>query len=309
MKLPFRRLFSGERLPLSRALLWIFMSTLIVSGSTTIGILYLEHVKELRSQNPQYRVLAIIQSSPEKETLQTVYLAELLHLSIDQPMNLYRFDSREAVNKLLACPLIKEATIKKIKPGMLYIDYTMRKPIAYLGDYQNAAVDKDGFLFPFKPFFTPKKIPEIYLGTNQPGELALEEFNWGSCIKDERFDLALSLYEHLEAEGYASSSIIKKIDVSKAYEPSYGQRQIILVLENQVEREVNGQSYFYSFPRILRLDPEKYVDGLARWRVLFHYLQKNELETPLNEMKLVMSGPEKVIDLRLPDLAYITTSR
>jgi len=306
MKRIYKRLFSGERLSLGRAILWIVMSTLLISGSTTLGILYIQHIKALRTQDDTYRVIAIIQSSPEKETLQTVYLTELLNLSVDRPMNLYRFDAKEAVQKLLASPLIKQAAVKKIKPGMLFIDYTMRKPIAYLGDYQNAAVDIEGVVFPFKPFFTPKTLPEIYLGLNQLSlEEPFEEITWGSTITDKRFELALTLYRYLIEEGYGATAVIHQIDVSKAHEPSYGKRQIVLVMEDQLEKEFNGQSYFFSFPRLIRLNPENYVQGLIQCRTLLNYLQEQELSASFDANTQFVKAKPKVIDLRIPQLAYI----
>ena len=85
-------------------------------------------------------------------------------------------------------PLIKKASIKKIPPGTLYIEYQMRVPLAYLGDYTNTALDEEGYLFPFSPFFTPKKLPIIYLGLQQ------DDAQWGMTLKqDQRLQLAFDL--------------------------------------------------------------------------------------------------------------------
>src|SRR5262245_27517132 len=137
-----------SQLPLRRALLWIAVITCLVSGSTGAGIWYYLHVKKIRMQDDAYRIIAIVQSGPQKETLRTVYLAELLSLSVDQPTNLYQFHLETAKKKLSASPLIKSAEIKKMKPGTLLIEYTSRAPVAFLGDFTNTALDDEGFLIP-----------------------------------------------------------------------------------------------------------------------------------------------------------------
>ncbi len=42
----------------------------------------------------------------------------------------------------------------------------MRTPYAYIGEFANTAIDKEGYLFPFRPFFTPKNLPILYIGLN-----------------------------------------------------------------------------------------------------------------------------------------------
>src|ERR1700689_1658596 len=78
--------------------------------------------------NEKYRVVSIVQTGPEKEALKTPYLAELLGTSADQAVSLYSIDCREAAKKLLSSPLTKSASVKRIPPGTIYIDYELRKP-------------------------------------------------------------------------------------------------------------------------------------------------------------------------------------
>jgi len=264
---------SPDKMPYNRAVMWILLSTLLVSGSALMATLYYMHVKELRLQNNQYRIVAIVQNCQNSEALKTSYLAQLLDLSLDKPINLYQFDNEEGVAKLLACPLIKTAGIQKIRPGALYIQYLVRTPLAYLGDYSNTAIDTEGFLIPFQPFFTPKKLPTIYLGC---------EGEWGkSLAQDQRLQLAFTLLKKLEIEDF-DHFYVKQIDVTDAFSDSFGKRQIVVTLASLS----NNKSY------LLRLNSDEYEQSLAN----FHALKDRFRDR---------TSPFTIIDLRIPQLAFI----
>ncbi|MBS4168508.1 hypothetical protein [Parachlamydia sp. AcF125] len=292
--------YSPPKIPLSQAIVWILLSTVLVSGSVGMGILYYLHLRDLRTRDDQYNISAIVQTTSHTDALKTVFLAELLDLSIDRPTNLYRFNIEEAKRKLQACSLIKKAEIKKIKPSAIWIDYSMRQPIAFLGDFTNTALDENGFLFPFKPFFTPKKLPEIFLGN-------LKEFQkvWGSRLKGEHIKLALSLFNLVTKKCCSESMFIRKIDVSKAYAQSHGQRQIVLVFEELLERKINGKWTLCVFPRLVRLNTEQFHQGLANYLALRAFLNKQAGQLSVTEEMNQVRGNEVMVDLRIPHLAYI----
>ena len=87
---------------------------MLISGSAALCLLYYQHISAQSAQDDRYEIIAIVQTCPQNETLKGVYLAELLNLSVDQPTNLFRFKTKEAVRKLLQCPMIKNASVKKI---------------------------------------------------------------------------------------------------------------------------------------------------------------------------------------------------
>lgn len=289
-----------EKLSYGRTLLWIFLLTVFVSGSGFMGWLYYLHLRELRLHDEQYKIVAIVQTTPQQDGLKTIYLAELLQLSIDQPTNLYAFDSTQAVQKLLKSPLIKEAKVQKIRPGTLYIHYQMRNPIAYLADYTNTALDAEGILFPFTPFFTPKKLPKIYLGLDQI------ENTWGSSIlEDERTRVAIHVLNKVLADPHFRDLHLKQIDVSKAFSESYGQRQIILIVEKHVEQVKQGRRILAIKPYILRLDADKYLVNLIYLRQIKEYLDQEPLSIPDLAKGTVIKLKPAIIDLRIPKLAFI----
>jgi hypothetical protein len=276
--------------PLSKALLVIFLSTLMVSGSATVGWLYYLHFIGSRSEVEDYNIQAIIQTGPERESLKSVYLAELLGLSVDRPVNLYRFDTNSAEESLVRSPVIKTAKVSVQLPGTVYVDYTVRTPIAYVYDYENAAIDSEGVVFPLSPFFTPKKLTNIYLGTQ-------EEISWGAELKNEGVVLSLSLLKIFSQDRYKEAFDVKRIDVSNAFSESYGQRQIVLILEDRLSESQNGNS------RILRMSTRSYERELDNYLVLQDYLLEKE-EADKGEEELGQSPP-MIVDLRIPRLAFL----
>lgn len=261
-----------------KAWFWIALSTLLISGPATIGCwYYLNRASQL--DDDQYRIIAIVQTTADKEVLKTVYLAELLYLSVDCPTNLHRFNAEEARQRLLNSVVIKEASIKKVLPGTIYVDYTMRKPIAYLEDYTNTAIDEEGVLFPVSPFFTPKNLPKIRLGINEVNHNV-----WGTCYRNHRaFQCVLELLKkNWQDEGLS----IKFIDVSRTTLPSYGKREMILAFEKGGGNPLEPVCF-------LRLNANDYTKGLVSYRNLIEHLKERKAA---------------IIDLRIPNLALVDLS-
>lgn len=295
------------KIPLNKALGWILISVLLILGSTTLGVLYFQFIKESHGSDDAYRIVAIVQTTPDQVSLKNAYLAELLDLSVDQSTNLYRFNSSEARRKLLSSPLIKEANVKRIKPGTVYVDYILRKPVAFLADFSNTAVDIEGAPFPFYPFFTPKRLPEIYLGSSLPENISLESC-WRKPLQTKEMALALEVLSYIAKNKGAEMAHVRRIDVSRAYASSCGQRQIVLNLEEQVEIENKGRTALFAFPYILRLNCDNYQQSLANFHVIHDHLMQQELKWPADDIKGLVKQPTRIIDLRLPHLAYMATS-
>jgi len=261
--------------------------------------LWKKHRNE-RLLSEKYRIASIIQTGPEKEALQTAYLAELLGLSLDQPTQLYAINLKKAEKKLLASPLISHAKIKRYPPETLYIDYEVRRPICWLADYKNTAVDREGSLFPMAPFFSPKHLPEIYLG--------LPPFtSWK--IKGQALDLALEILQFLETTPWKEGLRIKRIDVSNAFMPSLGQREVVLFTEEELfipqAGPVRGEVVF-TFPKILRLAPKDYTQQLGNFFTLRRTMME-DYSRQLFALKPTTGGryAPRIIDLRIPQLAFV----
>ena len=250
------------------------LSILLISGTSSIALFVYQHLRQKQRHDAAFTIVAVVQTSPESEGLKTVYLTELLDLSIDHPKNLYEFSITEAEQKILRSPLIKEVKVRKIRPGTIHVDYLLRKPIAFLADYTNTAIDKEGFLFPFKPFFTPKKLPEIYIG-------GLVDSPWGKQLQNAKLQLAFELLELAERTCCDASSSLVRIDLAQLDDPSAGRAQIVMIFEER------------NFTHTLRLTPRNYLQELANYRTLRTYMREKQ------------NFKNSIIDLRLSNLAFI----
>lgn len=281
----------GHRtVPLRRAVLLIALSVILVVAVLIGGLFYYQTIQSRRLTDPGYHLFSIVQTGPEKEALPTAFLAELLQLSVDQPVNLYAFDCATARRRLLAMPIIQTAQVKTFIPGTVYIDYTTRKPVAYLRDYSNTAIDAEGVLIPCDPFFTPKKIPTIYLGLP-----ALERV-WGTQVKDAKLDLAFALCNLTDAH---------LIDVSQAKSSSLGQRQIVLKLEERFEYDEQGVTKLFLQPVLLRLNPLCYQEALADYQLLRNHLRAQTHKRASAYSESLVTLPELTVDMRVAQLAYL----
>lgn len=288
-----------KKLTLLQSLLWIFFSAIAVNALAYTGIKGVLFWKKVRGIDHRVPIRAIVQTGPQKEAIKTAYLAEVLGLSEDKPVLSSDFDVKEAEKKLAASPVISEAEVKIQEPGILYIDYTTRQPIAFLLDYENIALDNEGYPFPVAPFFTPKKLPEIYLGME-------EELQWNQPITGEKIELAFALLEIINGPIVGDLFNVKRIDVSNAFEMSYGRREIVLFAQDEVYNVYKGKEVRFVIPRILRLPTKKYAQELGNYlKFREQRLEKEKHELVAKEGQTVVLCPTVTIDLRIPQLAFI----
>jgi hypothetical protein len=278
-----------------QSLFCLIGSTCLTLAVSLIGysIWRSQRIERLCSEN--YRIHAIIQTGPEKEALKTAYLAELLGLAADKPTQLYALNLKEAESKLLSSPLIKSAKIKRMPPSTLYIDYEVRKPVAWLADFKNMAVDQEGYLFPVDPFFTPKRLPEIYLGL-------VADSGWK--INGPYFDLALEILQFLKTAPWKEGLRIERIDVSNAFAPSLGKREVVVFTEEDLSVRRESGEIVCVFPKILRLAPKEYAQQLNN----FFALRRTMMEDYRRQIASLQEGGRfapRIIDLRIPQLAFV----
>lgn len=284
-------------IPFKKAMIRILVYTLFISGSAAFAVLYYFHIKEIQLHDERFTISALSQAGP----LSSEYFAELFNLSVDRPTNLYHFNVEDAKKKLLASPIIKSAEIDKIKPATLSIEYTLRRPIAYLNDFSNTAIDVEGFLVPVEPFFSKVEMPEITIG-----DLG-SQIKWGEQLRFTRFTKAMDLISLFSEEEEENRIFLKKIDVSKAESPSCGVREIVVVLEEHSFREYEGRTYEYIFPRILRLNPDNIHEQLSNYKILREHLLNQEISKLFEPTESSITAQTTIIDLRIPQLAFLSS--
>ncbi|MCH9627426.1 MAG: hypothetical protein S4CHLAM2_10660 [Chlamydiales bacterium] len=232
----FKFLNPGPRYSWKKVVLLIALSTFCLTGGTVGAYLFYRYTQHLHATNASSVVQAVVQATADYTPLQTAYLAEVLELSQDKPVYLSQFEIDEAHERLKATHLIRHALIKKIKPNILYIEYDVRKPLAFLGDYSNTIMDEEGVFVPYLPFYSPRLLPEIYLGAQAPPN------PWGESMESKYVEWAHAILARFE------SGVLKRIDFSQCESPSSGTRQIVLTLEEGT---------------LLRLTPKNYAQELT----------------------------------------------
>jgi hypothetical protein len=302
-------------LPLSHALAWIVGSTLLFSGGSYALMKHYMRRHSQKGRDSSFVLRSIIQTGPQREALKTRYLAELLGISSDRPCHVKLFDLERAKQRLLFSPLISRAEVKLIEPDTLYVDYTVRQPLAWLEDYDNVVVDKGGYPFPFHPFFTPKNLPAFYLGLSAFGAPSPDPHRptarWGAPLEGKYFSLALDIFRIVTQPKVADLFSVKRIDVSNAFAESYGTREIVVMTEDTLVKQIQGKEVQFIFPRILRLSTKHYAQELGNYLKLREQLLEEERKiSPLPEhVGSVVRLKEKMIDFRIQKLAFIEESK
>ncbi|NNM43138.1 MAG: FtsQ-type POTRA domain-containing protein [Chlamydiae bacterium] len=279
-----------HKIPLVQSVAWIVVSVILCTSFGYASLQYFVHSKQNKKTSPTYFLKWIVQTGPEKEPLKSIYLCELLDLSVDKPINIYQYDLQNAEKKLLSSPIIKKASVKLIPPNTIYIDYTARTPLAWFYDYTNTFIDAEGYLFPVVPFFSPKTLPEIYLGVqdNIKSASLLER------VQGKHIDLGFAILQYLDQSVFRDAFTVKRIDVSSAFAESYGKREIVLkIVEDLIDEGKEDKNV--KLPIILRLSTKGYKQELV------NYLQ---LRTKFREAPIT-TVHEKIIDFRIPQLAFI----
>jgi hypothetical protein len=288
-----------KKLPLHKALLWILLSVIVIVGNTfALTAAYFEYGR-WRAASAAYQIKLLCQTGPQKEALKTDFLAQWLGLSCDFPTNLYQLDLEEVVSRLLQCPVIEEARLQRLPPSTLAVDYTLRTPIAYIEEGSNLAIDEKGALFPVRPFFTPKKLPYLYLGLDVGSLFPLEGEALGKktpVVQTPEIALALEILSWLKKASNGPHFSLRRLDVAKAFASSLGQREVVLWLEEWKTTPQGG----YSCSRYLRLSPSCWRQQLQRYRVLKEKLWSEEEKMEQKPCPLVT-----IVDLRLDQLAYV----
>lgn len=254
-----------KKLSLAHALTWIIGSALFFTGISHLILKSYMRERYQRKHSQKYYLSRIVQTGPQKEMLSTTYLAELIRIAADPPTSIAYFNPQLAQKRLLSSPVIKEASVKLIEPDTIYIDYTVRQPCAVLDDFENMAIDEAGYPFPLFPFFSPKTLPQIYLGISQ--------IKWNTPILDKKLSLAFAILKFSSKLPFT----LKRIDVEKAFSETLGSRSIVLIIEDS------------SFQRILRLSTKEYEQNLG------NYL----------ELRKELPQKPYTIDLRLSQLAFL----
>ena len=280
---------SSKKWSLPKALSLIVGSIFAVTGSI-FSLINGKHFFSVHSKKTECTHLIL--TGPQRDALSSYFIEEMLNLSQDQPDNIKKISLKKKKKMLLSAPMIKEANFFVQPPSTLYVDYVLREPIALVEDLPNMAIDEKGYLFPFSPFYSPKDLPSFYFGDKMGRPLSFE-----TPISDEAFFLAKEILDLFTKEAHEERFVIKKIDVSCAFEQSLGKKEVVIVL---AEDPIDPRQESISYLHYLRVSPKDYKDQLGHYVVLHKELLEELLLDPKKN-----PIEHKMIDLRLQGLAFI----
>lgn len=290
--------------PAKKALKFLFGSLILSALCSSVGLWAYGRILEKKANDPNYYLKKIIQTGPDKQALTTDVLVEILGLNKVQS-NYYSFSTQAAEKALEGHMLIQKAHVKKVYPDTLYIDYTARAPFFRLLDYSNAALDSQARLIPLKPFFRPGSLCPVYLGLPTFGS---EGLVWGVDLEGKKVDLVYELYDFFSSDPKAKRFSIERLDVSRAFRASRGQREVVVYLKHQKKAEKNGRLFLGVHTWILRLPKEQYAARFSDFCELVEGLVDQDLETleldaPIDAGTIHFKA--KIIDLRIEDVCLI----
>jgi|GEM_PF-3033138 len=225
------------------AFLFVLKATCIFWSLTYVLYALYSHCRYRLEESPSYNIVAVVSKSPVQKKLPPRLLQEILDLSQDKPTNMFRFDMKRAKQRFEQYGCFKKVKMRLQRPGVLIVDYDLYEPYAALGDYENLAVDRaKKHIFPMHPFFTPKKLPEIYLGT----------------LSKERMDFAFEVLHYAKKKIQKRYTVIS-VDVGPyfAFKPV---KEIIL--------HCKGENDFF-----LRLCGDRWKENIAQF---INFEQKEE---------------------------------
>jgi hypothetical protein len=283
-----------KKISLPYALVAILGSTFLITGSIySLTHFFKEKVND-KLKDKSF-ITKLIQTGPQRDALSSYYLQEVLDLSKDKPFYFEEFDAEIALQKLKQVPMIKEVKLTLYKPDTLYIDYTLRRPLFMMEDYENLAVDEEGYLFPFKPFYSPKQIPSLFLG-----ETLSELCSFFKPIQSPSFEFAKQILKALEGPSFEQRFQITRIDLSHALEKSLGQKEVII----DIASESFSESYKEGFLYHLRVTPKNYLKELGNYLVLHKELFSTHMQQGEKQ-----ELDERIVDLRVEGVALVSEAK
>lgn len=149
----------------------------LISAVVCIEILACTYVlfffwrKEIHEKSPVLRVASHCESV---YALPQDMLQALIALSPEEKNDLSAIDLHGVERRITQCPAIFSARVRKLSPGTLVVDYSLKEPLFVLGTVPNQAVDKEGNYFPLEPYFPNIKVPLLFLSNKELFPLCLQ---------------------------------------------------------------------------------------------------------------------------------------
>lgn len=289
-------------LPIRQSILLILKSIIWVSG-TAWGLVFAWKGLQAYIKGQQFLAKYVVQTGPQKEALPTALLVEVMELSSEPWIALPSINVELLEKKLLHCPVIESASVSKLAPNKLYVDYGLREPLAYLADVPGVALNDKGVLFATKPYLKQELLPTVYLGKFlDPYWELLRKEQWVEAGALGPLRLSVEVVEALKE--MVEPSEILLVDVSKSEELAFGKAELVVCLQDTLP---NTHAYALTpgaelaVVRYLRLDPKRWKEALRQYQLMRPSLWAHEGQIRREGKQL----KNMTIDFRLESLAYL----
>ncbi len=190
----------------------LLISLALISGIPWSVYFGFEYLKSKQENDPKYTILALVCKCRSPLSLPNALFSEYLGLSVDKPTNLYKFPLKKGEEHLNNLHVFKNVELKRIPPSTLLVEYELRRPLFLMAGLSNTAIDEEGVVFPYYPFFSPKKLPEIRLSS---------QVKWGDKVDMSEVLPILKKMKELDLP-------LKGLDLSHTASDSLGEREMVL---------------------------------------------------------------------------------
>ncbi len=300
----------ARSIPVKKALFLILFSMVVTTLLFFCGCFYFRYIGKRKSADAQLSVRVIAQHCYSKEPLLALHLSEMVGLSVDKPVHLYGIKKELLEARLRSFPIVKEASVRLLEPGVVFIDYSLREPIAFLADYENRALDDEGYIFPVLPYLAPKILPELILGSSLLQEEVEQEVHKSSStfvskvpkVQGMHIKLAFSILQYLKQQYSHRGIRVLFVDVQKAFLPSADQEIVLGFMSNK--------------QYLVRINSSFWKEGIQRFFFLYPlYIESALKKQALKQNSSLKPAPlltwtatdQVIVDLRMPKLANIST--
>lgn len=192
------------------------------------------------------RLTTLIQKTPTIQTLSPRFFSNYLGLNpCGKNIDIRKLDITKINKKLKQFPIFKNIHAEFTKDKELLLSYHLRNPCYLLKDYSNCAIDEEGYVIPLNPYYSPKKLPYLYIG--------IAELSWSQSY---HIDLAHQVVDFFINHKIDQLSIAM-IDLSRMRSNIKSHHEVIVTVE------------FLDKVHYLRLNPANIEKALTRYVSLF----------------------------------------
>lgn len=237
-KLFDRILAKGPQYGILKSFLYIISSCAL---STIIFVFIFSDLFFLK-KGPLVKNLFLIYQSPAEE-ISPSFFFHLLNLRSSDPQHIRMFNTHDANEKLLSTGLFSYVKTKKnFDTGAVIIEYSLKTPLAILGNRTFRFIDSSGEVFPALPQFSSKRLPKIFFPETE---------NSFPKIESQLLRMAKELIKDFGHEELVT------VDLTTAHEYPY---EIVLTLKNN---------------QVVRLTTTDMQSKIKAYRTLHKYLEKS----------------------------------